>query len=180
MLEFCGKEITISNVFLDTYHILKYDILEDGDKWYWENWMFEDMNNNTNIISNPNIVENFAKLIGVKLDEEFYSKEYDYCYKITSNSGLMVYNTNTESWQVCAINTFLKMIKEGKFIKKWTPKDGDMVYFPDFMTNNLWNYKVYRSENEHNKEMLKSGLYFKTSEEAVKCAKKIIKKMKEG
>lgn len=181
MEKFCGQEVTIKQVFLDCYNIL-----EDDGHWYWENWMFEDMNNNTNnntnIIYNPNIVEDFAKLIGVELDEEFYDNDEGWHYKFTADSGLMVYDNIKEYWYVASVyslTTFFKMIKEGKFTKKWTPKTGDMVYFPDFMTNNLWNYKVYGSENEHDKEMLKSGLYFKTSEEAVECAKKIIKNMKE-
>ena len=104
-------------------------------------------------------------------------------YKITSTHGVMFYNTNTESWQVCTeycINTFLKNIKEGKFIKKWTPKDGDTVYFPSFQCSDLYDYNTYYNENEYDKEMLKNGLYFKTKEEATECAKKIIKNMKEG
>ena len=178
MTEFCGQEVTIKQICFDNY-----TILEDDGYWYWEDWMFEDMNNNTNTISNPNIVEDFAKLIGVELDEEFYSENYDYRYKITSTHGVMFYNTNTESWQVCTeycINTFFKMIKGGKFMKKWTPKDGTTVYFPAFMLGDLWDYKTYNSENEHDKEMLKNGLYFRTKEEAIECAKKIIQNMKEG
>lgn len=177
MEKFCEQEVTIKQTVLDNYNIL-----EDEGQWYWEDWMFEDVNNNKNTISNPNIVEDFAKLIGVELDEEFYDKDSSFRYKITSTHGVMFYNTNTELWQVCTeycINTFFKMIKEGKFSKKWTPKDGDIIFYPSFYTDNLWEYKIYNG-NEHDKEMLKSGLYFRTQEEAVECAKKIIKNMKEG
>ena len=175
MAKFCGQEITINRELLGSYNIL-----EDGGQWYWEDWMFEDMNNNTNTIYNPNIVEDFVKLIGVELDEEFYDKEYGYRYKITSMYGVMFYNPNTKLWQVCTENTFFKMIKEGKFIKKWTPKDGDKVYFPSFQYTDLYDYTEYIYEDDHANEMLKSGLYFRTKEEAIECAKKIIKQMKEG
>lgn len=180
MEKFCGQELTINQVDLDLH---SYHVLEDDGQWFWEEWMFEDMNNNTNTISNSNIVEDFAKLIGVEVDEEFYREDCKYRYKIIANKGLMVYNTNMESWQECTsyfINTFFKMIKEGKFIKKWTPKDGDTVYFPSFCCKDLWSYITYDSEDEHDKEMLKNGLYFRTHEEAVECAKKILKQMKEG
>lgn len=177
MDKFCGQEITIKQAVSDSYNIL-----EDEGMWRWEDWMFEDMNNNTNTISNPNIVEDFAKLIGVELDEEFYDSKGSCRYKFTSDSGLMIYDDELEDWRVVvySLTTFFKMIKEGKFIKKWMPKNGDKIYFPAFLTNNLWDYKIYDSEDEHDKEMLKSGLYFKTQEEAIECAKKIIKNMKEG
>jgi len=71
------------------------------------------------------------------------------------------------------------MVKEGKFIKKWTPKNGDIVYYPDFFSE-LYDYFTYNSSSEHDKEMFKNGLIFKTQEEAIECAKKIIKQMKEG
>ena len=101
MTRFCGKEITINNVFWNTYHSVTYNILEDDSEWNWEDWMFEDMNNNTNTISNPNIVEDFAKLSGVELDEEFYDSEGGFHYKFTSDSGLTVYDDMVEDAIYC-------------------------------------------------------------------------------
>lgn len=177
MEKFCEQEVTIKQTVLDDYNIL-----EDEGQWYWEDWMFEDMNNNKNTISNPNIVEDLAKLIGVELDEEFYSNKSSCRYKFTTDSGLMIYDDALEDWRVAAysLTTFLKMIKEGKFSKKWTPKDGDVVYFPSFCCNDLWSYMIYDSKKEHDKEMVKNGLYFRTQDEAIECAKKIVKNMKEG
>ena len=178
MVEFCGQELTIKQVFMGSYKIF-----EDCGQWHWEDWMFEDMNNNTITISNPNIVEDLAKLIGVELDEEFYDSESDWRCKFTSDSGLMVYDNILEDWRVASaypLTEFFKMIKEGKFMKKWIPKDGDTVFYPSFCFEGLQECTIYKSENEHDKEMLKNGLYFKTKEEAIECAKKIIKQMKEG
>lgn len=177
MEKFCEQEITINEECLSSYKIL-----EDAGLWHWEDWMFEDMNNNTNIIYNPNIVEDFVKLIGVELDEEFYDNESGWRYKFTANSGLMIYNDKQENWciSLAPASAFLKMIKEGKFMKKWIPKDGDKVYFPSFQYSNLYDYTEYVYDDEHDNEMLKNGLYFKTPKEAVECAKKIIKQMKEG
>lgn len=182
MIKFCGQEITINQMHLD---FSNYNILEDGGQWHWEDWMFEDMNNNTNTISNPNpnIVEDFAKLIGVELGEEFYDNESRWRYKFTVDSGLMVYDDKKEDWHVASeypLTAFFKMIKEGKFMKKWTPKDGDEVYFPSFCCEDLREWTTYDSKNEHDKEMLKNGLYFRTQKEATECTKKIIKQMKEG
>lgn len=178
MTKFCGKEITINKELSDSYRIL-----EDGGYWYWEDWMLEDMNNNTNTISNPNIVEDFAKLIGVELDEEFYDTNGGFRYKFTADSGLMAYDDTVEDWRVAfaySLTAFFKTIKEGRFMKKWMPKDGDTVYFPSFCCEGLHEWTTYDSKNEHDKEMLKNGLYFRTQEEAVECVKKIIKNMKEG
>lgn len=179
MIKFCGHKITINRVVVGFDN---YQILEDKGEWYWEDWMFEDMNNNTNTISNPNIVEDFAKLISVELDEEFYSNKGSCRYKFTADSGLMLYDDAIEDWRVAAfsLTTVFKMIKEGKFIKKWTPKDGDKVYFPAFQYTDLYDYTEYIYDDEHANEMLKNGLYFKTKEEAIECAKKIIKQTKEG
>ena len=178
MQRLCGQIVTIKNVRSSAK---SYSIREDSGRWNWEDWMFEDMNNNTDTIYNSNIVEDFAKLIGVELDEEFYDNRGSCRYKFTADSGLMIYDDAIEDWRVVAwsLTTFFKMIKEGKFIKKWTPKDGDRVYFPAFNCAGLWDYNTYDA-NEHDKEMLKNGLYFKTPEEAIECAKKIIKQMKEG
>ena len=178
MIKFCGQEVTIDHIDMDNYIIS-----EDDGLWRWQDWMFEDMNNNTNTIYNPNIVEDFAKLIGVELGEEFYDKESNGRYKFIADSGLMVYDDKKEDWRVAfaySLTAFFKTIKEGRFIKKWTPKDGDTVYFPSFQCSDLYDYTTYDSENEYDKEMLKSGLYFRTHEEATECAKKIIKNMKEG
>lgn len=177
MQKLCGQIVTIKNM---SSSAKSYLIQEDSGRWHWEDWMFEDMNNNTDTISNPNIVEDFAKLIGVELGEEFYDKEYGYRYKITSMYGVMFYNPNTKLWQVCAENTIFKMIKEGKFIKKWTPKDGDTVYFPSFQCSDLYDYTTYYSDDEYDKEMLKNGLYFRTREEATECAKKIVNYSQSG
>lgn len=179
MYKYCNKYATI--ISIDNENEC-YKIKEDNGKYYWCDWMFEDLNNNINTIYNPNIVEDFAKLIGIELDAEFYDNEDSLRYKFTADSGLMLYDDAIEDWRVAAfsLTTVFKMIKEGKFMKKWTPKDGDAVYFPSFCCNNLWSYITYDSEKEHDKEMLKNGLYFKTKEEAVECAKKIIKNMKEG
>lgn len=183
MLELCDKVVTITEVRERKNYYSCYKIKEDDGEWDWDDWMFEDMNNNTNTISNPNIVEDFAKLIGVKLDEEFYDTNGGFRYKFTVDSGLMVYDDTVEDWRIAfaySLTTFFKMIKEGNFTKKWTPKDSDTVYFPSFQCSDLYDYKTYYSDDEYDKEMLKNGLYFKTKEEAVECAKKIIKKMKEG
>lgn len=168
-----GQIVTIKNVH-DSAET--YLIREDGGRWHWEDWMFEDMNNNTNTIYNSNIVEDFAKLIGVDLDEEFYDSKGGWRYKFTADSGLMVYDNAVEDWRVAfsyALTAFFKMIKEGNFVKKWTPKNGDRVYFPAFNCAGLWDYNTYDA-NEHDKEMLKNGLYFKTPEEAIECAKQMI------
>ena len=180
MTRFCGQEITINQVNLD---LCNYRILEDNGQWYWEDWMFEDMNTNTNTIYNPNIVEDFAKLIGVELDEEFYDKDTNWYYKFTADNGLMVYDDTKEYWRIAKVyplTAFFKMIKEGKFMKKWTPKDGDIVYFPSFCCESLCDCKTYHNNKELHKEMVKNGLYFKTQKEAIECAKKIINNMKEG
>lgn len=179
MQRFCGKIVTIKNAraFVESYLIQ-----EDGGCWSWEDWMFEDMNNNTNIIYNPNIVEDFAKLIGVELDEEFYAKDSGWGYKFTA-SGLMVYDDIKKDWRVasaCPLTAFLKEVKDGKFIKKWIPKDLDRIYFPVIVSDTLYDDTIYHKGNAFDEEMLEKGLYFKTQEEAVECAKKIIKNMKEG
>jgi len=182
MIKFCGQEITIKQVDFDNYNY-NYNILEDDGQWYWQDWMFEDMNNNTNTIYNPNIVEDFAKLVGIELDEEFYDNRSNCRYKFTADSGLMVYDDAIEDWRVAfaySLTAFFKMIKEGTFMKKWMPKDGDRVYFPAFQYNDLYDYTEYIYDDEHTNEMFKNGLIFKTKEEAVECAKKIIKQMKEG
>ncbi len=181
MQKLCGQIVTIKNV---RSFCKSYLIREDSERWNWEDWMFEDTKtNNTDTIYNPNVVEDFAKLIGVELDEEFYDSKGGWRYKFIADSGLMVYDDTIEDWRVATVFPlvlFLTKIKEGTFIKKWKPKDGDTIYFPAFYGKDLWDYKIYDNENEHDKEMVKNRLYFRTQEEAIECAKKIIKQMKEG
>ena len=174
MQKFCGQIVTIKHIrALDKAYLIQ----EDSEFYNWEDWMFEDMNNNTNTIFNPNIVEDFAKLIGVELDEEFYDSKGGWRYKFTADSGLMVYDNAVEDWRVAfsyALTAFFKMIKEGNFVKKWTPKNGDRVYFPVVVSDTLYLDTIYHKNNAFDKEMLEKGLYFRTQEEAIECAKQMI------
>ena len=95
----------------------------------------------------------------------------------------MVYDEIVKDWRVAfaySLTAFFNMIKEGRFIKKWIPKDGDRVYFPCFLHDSLYDYCIYGYAEKSDKVLLRSGLYFRTKEEAIECAKKIIKNMKEG
>lgn len=185
MQKLCGKIVTIKNV---RSFAKSYSIREDSGRWNWEDWMFEDWmfedtkTNNTDTIYNPNIVEDFAKLIGVELDEEFYDNRGSCRYKFTADSGLMIYDDAIENWRIVAysLTIFFNMIKEGKFIKKWTPKVGETVYIPYFGSTRPDYYEVmdYR-DNGWQESLYRAGLMFKTSEEAIHFVQKLISDRKE-
>lgn len=56
-------------------------------------------------------------------------------------------------------------------------KDGVMYYFPRIDTDELYDYYLYNNDGT-DKKLISRGLVFKTKEEAIECAKKMLEVVK--
>ena len=60
-------------------------------------------------------------------------------------------------------------------------KKGVTYYFPHVARNDLYDYYEYDNDNDDtDKRMISRGLVFKTKEEAIEAAKKMLAALKEG
>nr|DAW24632.1 MAG TPA: hypothetical protein [Caudoviricetes sp.] len=109
-----------------------------------------------------NYMQDVAKMLGVKLEEEFMVTEDDSIYKLTKD-GLEYKSDDGNRYY--ANNVFLNLLDGTIEIVKlpWQPKSGDEYYYPAcnfkdvFSTN--WTYSVVDFAYKE------AGLIFKTYEE---------------
>lgn len=169
MLHFCSKIVTISNECSSGYNII-----EDSSCWTWDDWMIEGKVSRGERVGNPNIVEHILKAIGVEDGQIIVSNDSNVKYRLSETNGLEVYEDG--DWRECGsfpFNEFIKMVQLYKFNTKWIPSVGTRVYFMSLASSDLWDYTTY-DDTEHERDMVAKGLYFKTQDEAIQCAKQFL------
>lgn len=103
-----------------------------------------------------------AKMLGVKLEEEFHLMDSNVFYKIV-NEGLC-YRFNT-TWYPSSNDLFVKLMTGEKEIIKlpWQPKTNEAYYRPSRkffgVTSEVW------TDNPYDYALKEAGMIFKTKEE---------------
>ena len=114
-----------------------------------------------------------AKMLGVKLEEEFHLMDSNVFYKIV-NEGLC-YRFNT-TWYPSSNDLFVKLMTGEKEIIKlpWKPKEGDRYYFPvDGFT--LTSCAIW-CDSTLEYALKEAGMIFKTKEECEAALPELRKK----
>lgn len=123
-----------------------------------------------------NYMPEVAKMLGVEIGEEFEIDSFSGFYKITEEDGCI---SETETF---TINAHLFGILSGQFEikrKPWIPKYGERYWYPCLCA-------AYLAESTHNNHSsfddtrIERKIVFRTKEEAVQAAKKMLKALEEG
>ena len=115
-----------------------------------------------------NKMEEVAKMLGVKLGEEFEVETREGAkYKFTEK-GLFVKFINENSFWQTSIS--LKELLTGELKIKWKPKSGEKCYFVSSRHPKPLRL-LYYSESMRDRLMLKRGMITRTEEEAIQKMK---------
>lgn len=131
-----------------------------------------------------NCMRETARLLGVELRESFKivddnSGKYHNYYRLTEEKGIEVSDDNAD-WEA-AIAGVLKWLLMGdvRIVKlSWKPAVHDEYYYPIPSNRDLWGCGIWVDNNVDNSR-LKHGLVFKTKEEAVAAAEKMLTAIQE-
>lgn len=118
-----------------------------------------------------------AKMLGVEYDKAFKIKEDTLgIYKIVED-GLIQYDRERDCWNLAP--RMLTEILAGYVKPVWKPTKGEKYYVSDFCNRDLWECCLWDDE-ECDEELYEKGVVFKTKEEAIEMAKKMLAVAKEA
>lgn len=132
--------------------------------------------------------KNVANMLGVELGEIFKindtRNEYVAYYRFTTEGIEQAGNADDEEiyWNLsdsCLLNDLIcgKTTQIAKLPQK--PKNGEMYYVPAFEVEDLYTEYVWRNDNT-DRACYERNVVFKTSEEAVEVAKRMLAMLKES
>lgn len=149
MKPYVGKTMTISHVNKSAYYFI-----EDKDNWNWTDEMLEDAEGINILVKDNKVIAKKGDKVGTaKCSPE---DEFD----IFVGAKL-------------ALERLEEQCKPYAWLKKW------MVYYiPDIGREGLFSRREY-TEYDYDKRMMERGLVFKTEEEAVAVAQKMLDVLKE-
>lgn len=129
----------------------KYYIAEDGEEWYWTDEMFEDTL--TILVKNNKVIAKMGNKVGIaKCSPE---DEFDIFTGVRLAIDRLEEKCNPYGWL----------------------KDDTKYYVSSLTDKDLYKQYTYASDNV-DKRMIERGLVFKTKEEAINCAKKMLEVIK--
>ena len=135
-----------------------------------------------NIQMTKSRMKGIAMLFGIELGEVFHIRNAKCAinddFKFTEE-GLMRSSWTSNVWKT-AKAVDLKYLLNGTYsiIKLWKPNFGERYYVPHILYRDLWDCYSWDDE-EYDEELYKRGVVFKTKEEAVMAAKKMLETAKE-
>ena len=149
MQKFSGKTMTIYDITPKN----KYKLKEDFDRYNWTDEMLEDVEDITILVKDNKVIAKKGNKVGIaKCSPE---DEFD----IFTGARL-------------AIDRLEEKCKPYSWLK-----EGMSYYRPDININAMYTYATYYNDDT-DKRLMSRGLIFKTKEEAIECAKKMLKVVK--
>lgn len=149
MQKFSGKTMTVYDITPKN----KYKLKEDFDRYNWTDEMFEDVEDITILVKGNKVIAKMGNKVGIakcSLEDEF---------DIFTGVKLAISRLEEE----CSPSAWLKK--------------GVTYYIPHLSKDNLYDYYTYSNDGV-DKRLMSRGLIFKTKEEAIECAKKMLEVVK--
>ena len=162
MTEYAGDEVTIRTRSGDSCGKY-YTIEEDGGRYAWTETMFEDKekpNDNDSI----RILANGNKVTAIHME--------------TGKKGVARCHPDDDFDFFVGAKIALERLEETEKPYGWL-KDGATYYTPDVASSKLYTEVIYDMDT-WDMENIKRGIVFKTKEEAIACAKKMLKAIERG
>lgn len=132
-----------------------------------------------------NYIKKVGKLLGVEVGEVFQvdgdPSIKDCFFKFSDNDlQLSAVNSGNDTWTVASDTRLLDILYGRLRIRKlpWKPRENERYYYPLPSDKDLWGGTTWTDSNYDNIR-LNRGLVFKTIEEAVAAAEKILAVVKE-
>lgn len=126
-----------------------------------------------------NCITDAIKLLGLRVGDEFIldGKNFSkYKFEVTENGVREVPNANINIPDV----VYHMFIGEFGFTKvPWKPTKYDSYYFSCLDYEDLWGYSTWE-DTQVDKDRLKHGIVFKTKEEAIDLAQRMLAAAKEA
>lgn len=126
-----------------------------------------------------NYMNEVAKLLGVELGEAFKITDdthanYRRYYRFTDNVGVEVSDDGVE-WKMDTAGALKCLLMGEVRIAKlpWKPREDERYYYPLPSDKDLWGGTTW-TDNNYDNIRLNRGLVFKTIDEAVAAAKKML------
>lgn len=124
-----------------------------------------------------NHIAEVARMLGVEIGEVFQIPPLKCCFFRFTDDFLTqsAKNEDNDDW-IIANDSKLRGLLNGRLsIRKlpWKPTKGEKYYVSDIFDRDLWDYYLW-DDDEHDEELYKRGLVFKTKEEAVTAAEKML------
>lgn len=125
-----------------------------------------------------NYMAGVAELLGVELGEVFKISD-DNCtgsfyYQLTKENGIK-YSKDNINWkrgmEMILIDILLGYVRISKL--PWKPTKGEKYYVPNIFVQDLWAYYSW-NDDAYDEELYKRGVVFKTTEEAITAAEKML------
>ena len=160
MLEYCDKEVTITD-----YRDGAYLIAEDGRTWAWDKWMFENKEKEVKEESRA-IVRDLLHAIGLENTDMFIFKNLsETVYKFEGTNLMERCSVGSGNWveSELTINDLITLADQIELVYF---VDLQKVYTIDLTREDNIAELTYDSDDEHMKYLASKGLLFKTREEA--------------
>lgn len=156
MQNLCGKTVRITKVneALEHYHI-------DSSRRYWTDEMFEDKDVE---------VQGMHKGVTISVVE---NKVIAYC---DGKIGVARCHPDDDFDFFVGAKLALERLEEAEKPYAWL-KDGVIYYVPSVIHTNLYDSHMYDTD-VWDERFMKRGIVFKTKEEAIECAKKMLEVVK--
>jgi len=153
MKKYSGKIMTISYIFPFPMGC-KYELKEDADHYGWTDEMLEDVED----------VEDITILI----------KDNKVIAKMGNKIGIAKCSPEDEFDIFTGARLAIDRLEEKCKPYSWL-KYGDVYYVPSLKDEDLYDWYTYANDII-DKRMISRGIAFKTKEEAINCAKKMLSK----
>ena len=128
-----------------------------------------------------NHMEDVAKMFGLELEEHFHITKKSYentVYKFTKD-GVAFYDNKLRTWYESVGALAGILTGETEVVKlPWKPKMDEKYYIPSIFDWDFYKYNFWLND-ECDEKYYKRGLVFKTKEEAIEMAKKMLAVVKE-
>jgi len=149
MKKYFGKTMTVNNITIGD----AYKFKEDIDHYNWTDEMLEDAEGINIIVDGSKVIAKKGNKVGIARCST--EDEFDIF------TGVRL-----------AIDRLEKKCKPYSWLK-----EGMSYYRPDINTNTMYTYITYYND-AIDKRFMSHGLVFKTKEEAIECAKKMLEVVK--
>ena len=122
-----------------------------------------------------NYIAEVAKLLDVEVGETFSINQTSPLTIFRFTDKCLQTSTGSDIWVTANSATLYQLLNGRLSIHKlpWKPTKGEKYYVPHILDRDLWDCYSWDDE-EYDEELYKRGVVFKTKEEAVMAAKKML------